>query len=184
MKTINKKQLIELLMTVKGSQFASITAFVGVDVYSPVKNGLDDGKGKSGVKSVSKYLLSLNADYGNALVNQANREGKTDLAETIKNEIKTRTWGTHLYRSDGSAIPLVEHNGNYYLTAHVRKYINKPLFFLRGKRVSADSIREFIKEHKKSTTQKDLDGEVKHRDIAIDNIRSIAIGGEIYKIKG
>ena len=187
MKTITKQELVEKLMNVKGSTFASVIAFVSVDVVKPKANGLDNGEtpAKSGVKAVAKYLLNLNAIYGNSVESMALKEGKSkEEAEAIKQEVQPRAWGVHLTRSDGSLIPLVKNGEKFYLTGQVKNYLGKPLYYLRGKRIKASAILPFIRPQVKSSTQEDLEGEIKPRTISIDNIRVIAIKGEVYKIKG
>jgi hypothetical protein len=95
MKTINRDELVDLVHSIKGTAFCSITT-----VTQPsVKSG-----GPSGVIKISRINGQIGADYGNAMTKATGEEYQP----------QPRKWGV----KDGS---IITHNGKRYLEVRVLK---------------------------------------------------------------
>ena len=165
MKTIDKNKLKDLLAGVGHAMPISFSALTEAKVRKT-------GNPFVGVRKLSRVNAFTGADYERSVQRQQVREGdKPDFFA------KSRTWGERI----GPA--LVENKGAYYLVAQIRS-TRKPVYFAQMgemlKTIKADAIKPFLV---KSVSSQPLHNEVIYRNYKLDNIVSISINGEVYKVK-
>lgn len=175
MKTINKDKLIELFRNLKGSTFIGFSSITNVNALKKNKiNSLPNPYGE--IFKLSKVSACANFDFAHSVNLQREREGNQEAFVA-----KPRTWGRLVSPS------LVEHKGKYYLQVKVEK-TRKPIYLIRDvktnafKYVKKNEIAAYLPEKNESSRQ-DVDKQVIIRDYSIDNIHSIVLNKETYKIK-
>jgi hypothetical protein len=164
--TVEQSQTL-LTQNVKGAEM------VTVDLDSDM-----DGKGKMrktgnpfwGKGIVKRETLNgvIGYIYSNAINRVAAKEGKDER------EAKRHPWGDmdekHLFR-------VHRKTNKPYLSMKVENVTVHGFFAPDGTQIDEAAIREFIPTKTKSSTQRDLDGEVIPRDYNMDNIRAIRMRG-------
>ena len=162
MKTITKKELIELVNGIKG------TTFISADIASEPKMRKTDNP-YLGATKVTTLSGAINFDYESSVNNQLDREGKEADFKAAP-----RSWGQHVDN-------WIEHKGNYYLPIKVQGH-SDPIFIHEGNKIDKEVLKPFLYESHKPHTQEELDKEVVVRDVKIENIRVIRILGGEYLI--
>jgi hypothetical protein len=123
---------------------------------------------------------TLNGTAGYIYINAVNRiaakEGKDER------QAKPHPWGDmdekHLFR-------IHRETGRPYLSMMFRPNNTVTVhgyFRPDGTQISLEAIKPFLKAHKKSSTQSDLEGEAVVRDLDMKNIRAVRWNGGDYEI--
>ena len=175
MEYIGKQELIDKLLNIKGN------TFVTASVITSVK--LKGGNPWNG-KVLQKQ--ELNGAVGFQYINSVNRQ-EEKYGTAITEQAKPRRWGT---ASDNGVI--IEHikDGelNHYVQMKVESRLNANESFYfdaeSGEKIDREKVCEWKYQSKRSSTQANLpeDVEIIVRDINIDNILEIKIGGHHYKV--
>lgn len=162
MKTITKKELIDMVNDIKG------VTFVSVLVHSEPKMRKTDNPYLGATKVVT-LSGAIGFDYQNSVNLQLGRENKdTDFVA------QPRSWGTHEKN-------WITHKGNYYLSVKVQGTSDSD-FIYEGNKINKDILEPFLYESKKPHTQEALDTAVTVRDVKIDNIKCIRAFGEEFVV--
>lgn len=168
MKPITKDQLVNVLKDLKG-------AFpIGISSLTEVK--MKAGCPYSNVYKLSRVNSFSRADYANSVNNQREREGF--LNEFVAKE---RKWGKHI------SPLLVEHKGNYYAALQVLSAREPSYFFLDEKTgmkkfVSKNQLLAWLPEKKDEGLAQGLNKAIICRDYKLDNLVSVRVNKEHYKI--
>ncbi len=165
MKTVTKEQFIEILSKVKGATPISFTA--RIDAKAKKKNN-PFGE----IFKVSRVSAFTSFDYENSVIKQQIREGKSPDFQASE-----RAWGERVSSA------LVKNKDKFYLVAKVER-ARSPIYFYNdngvNKIVDVAKIREFLPVVK--PTSQGLEKEVIYRNYAIDNLISVSLNKEKYKI--
>lgn len=168
---LTAEQFVEVIRSqVKG------TSMVTVELDAPQ----DKVMRKTGNPFIGKGIVkreTLNGTigyiYSNAVNRIAEKEGKDER------DAKPHPWGDmdsqHLFRINRKS-------GKPYLSMQVKNVTVHGFFMPDGMKVDEDSIRVFIPERTKSSTQSDLEGEVIARDYDVENIKVVRAFGQEYKL--
>jgi len=136
------------------------------------------------VEKTSRVSGIINFRYGNSVNNQREREQGPDHEPF---EPEPRRWGV---RMDDA--PLVRHTPKhsdrerFYLEVKVEQALET--FYvdtqrsqeIQGERL--DSLRDFMYNNSQSSGRQNVETPVILRDIRLDRIREIRVGGEIYHV--
>ena len=176
--TITEQKLVEHFNYLKGA------TIIGFDLESEPKmrkNGnpfLGDC-----VKCVSLSGF-LGFDYEISVMNQLEREGKSDEAETLK--AKKLSWGEHKDK-------FIVHKGAYYLQIKVENS-NNPIYTKNDESpIVFEKLSPYLSDHfliegvwkkkeRVTSTQQDVKKQVIVRTPKLSNIKKIRMGGKEYTI--
>lgn len=118
------------------------------------------------MKTQTKWGI-MGFDYQNSINNLAAKEGVDPL------KAKKRHWGNVIHNG-----LFVENKGKIYL--RLKQEGEKDVkYFLDGMQIDESVIAEWLKTPTKSSTQSNLKGEVKVRNIEVGNIKEIKFKGEV-----
>lgn len=180
MKTITKKQLIDLMSGINKSFDCEIIAETQPEHRKYTQEGILNPYYKNLIKR-AKVAGIVNWIYQNEVNLQRIREGKIPDFEA-----EPRRWGDRLQNS-----PFVVYLKNrqkspdFYLEMQIKKIKNLQYFYSEGKhksRLDYDEIAPFLVPPNEPIKQQ-LDSPVILRDYNIKNIRTISFLGEVYKVK-
>lgn len=168
MQTIGQSQAIEMLSGIRGA--------VAVTLVTSTEPKLRKGNPFAGIRKVSRVNGMINFIYENAVNNQRGREGlDTDF------QAEPRKWGERIRREDGTITPLVEHKGKHYLELRIGQVFQSE-FQVDGKPVPREDVKPW--EYTKSeSSRQEVEKQVILRDYAIESIREMSLGGELYVLK-
>lgn len=162
MQVISKESLVSLLNGIKGATFATIVADTDAKLR---KTGNPFGE----VRKLSRVNVCLGFQYEAAVNRQRTREGsEADF------EVAPRQWGNRI-----SGTFLVEHKDRIYLETKVEKSLNHQYFTADGRMLTDEQVAPFLPARSASNRQETAK-EIMVRDYALDSIRSLAFGGEVY----
>ena len=163
MKTITTRELVSILESKAGCEFATVICQSDARL---LKTGNTIGQ----VDKRSKMTVNIGWDYSNAVNNQRKREG---LEPTFESE--GRKWGVRRNSK------IVDHKGNVYVTMKSEKHFSTE--FLQGDTVIASElVKPFLPKRAKAKTQ-GVEKDVKPMDYNVTSIQQITLRGETYKIK-
>ena len=174
-KIITQNQAVAMIRdNVKGTTFVSIDTSTDPDMPKTNNPFWDKANKTWNIRKLNTVTGAIGADYERAVNRIANKENKDDR------EAKPRAWGT--LTADRL---FVEHKGGFYLQVKVENG-GKPTYVHAdtGEAIDKETIKPFLKEKVKSSTQADLDGEVIIRDFKMASIKSMRFMGESYTIVG
>lgn len=171
---ITKSQLLQILSDIDGKQamFVSLTAEVDARLKKT-----DNKYAKDTVTKLNKYSGLINYNYANSVNNQRLREDKEadfKAKSTYANKINDIYNGC-----------LATHNttGQVYLVFKEQSS-QKPTYKINGKEVDIDTenyLKQFRVEKKVYKSQ-DIDKQVEHRNIKLENIKTLNINNIEYII--
>jgi hypothetical protein len=162
MKVISKDNLVTLLLSIKGATFATICT----DTDARLKK---TGNPYGQVRKLSRVNVCLGFQYKNAVNRQRLREGSEGDFEA-----EPRQWGR---RVPGTMF--VEHNDKLYLETKVEKSLNHTYFAADGTMLTEEQVAPYLPARSKSSRQ-ETEKEILVRDYALDSIRSLSFGSEVY----
>lgn len=181
MKTTTQAALIELLKGVNGASFISIDTCT-----TPTINKTLGGRGAAAIPNphygrirkvmenvVVMVFQNKNTNGYEAMVERRlAAEGKDPASFTLG----PRSWGTRLEN-----LPIVEHNGEYYLEVIFLKP-GVPQYFLDDHHIDPDLIQGMRVAAKDETQQGGLDNQVIIRSFKFDSITRIKIDGVTFQL--
>jgi hypothetical protein len=159
----NSQSIIDLLINYVGHSFIGLTTLTDARLK---KTGNPYGK----VLKKTVLLANIGFHYSNSLENQAKRENKN-----IDFQIQPRRWGIRLQNT-----PLVKHNEKHYLEYKAEKVQSVNYFLENGTPIEKSAIEAFLPKKRESSTQDELTKKVILRDVSVENIISLRIGGKVY----
>lgn len=170
-KQIVKMKKAEFMAFVRGLNGAQMAHVISLGESGLLKTG---NPYKNALKR-SDFIGNVGADYERSVNNQLMREGKEP--EFIAEK---RLWGERLDRF------FVHHKGNFYLTVKVNRDADNKAEYIdeTGNVIPFEAVKPFIPVRAPSNTQAEheIDKEVMPRDVRLDRIESIAIGGKLIKV--
>lgn len=165
MKTITRNQLREILAGIKHAMPIAFSAFTDPKAKKTGNPFVD-------IRKLSRVNAFTGADYEKSVQRQEVREG-----HEANFEAKSRQWGERISPA------LVKKENSFYLVAQIRS-TRSPIYTAvkNGLRqvIKSEEIKPFLPEHKKSSQP--IEKEVIYRNYKLENIRSITVGGESYKV--
>jgi hypothetical protein len=203
MKTISPAQLVVLLAKIKGARPLTISAFVEAKTNKTaiVERAIGRPTGKAGknvyntlsdearanlvlkenpfavVRKLSKVNGITGANYEASVNRQQAREGSEPAFEA-----KERAWGERVSPA------LVEDKGKWFLAIQPRA-TSKPVYFTKRadgepfKHTLKTEIEAFLPPARDYGETQGVEKAVIYRNYSIDNIASITIDGETYRIR-
>lgn len=171
---LTQHQLAETIKNVKGTTFAEL-----VTVTTPV---LDGGKGnpmQGRVRTHTVQNVQIGANYQNGVNRQLGREGHEDAGTFVPQPL---AWGTWLVTNK-----IKQHTnkaGEYklYLRYTVQPHMKPEVTYtFDGAPIEKGDIQG-LRKSRKPHTQVEVERDIKPRDVAFENIRSIKIDGTLYHI--
>lgn len=179
MKQTTQNALIELLKSVNGASFVSIDTCT-----VPAMNKTLSGRGANAVLNphygrVTKVMEGANVMvFQNKNINgyeaMVNRRLVQEGKDPAGFELGPRKWGTRLEN-----LPIVEHNGGYYLEVIFLKP-GKSQYLLDGQPIAVDEILGM--RPAADPEQGGVDNKVIIRTFSFDSITQIKIDGTVFKL--
>lgn len=169
MKTITQPQFAEILRGITHALPISFSALVDARAR---KTGNPFGE----IRKISRVQAFTGFDYENSVNRQLDREGKTQLEFTAKE----RSWGQRISPA------LVEKDGKLYLVAKIQR-ADKPVYLHKSKQgfwkvISKELIAAFLPAFKPATNQ-GTEKEIVYRNYSLENIVSLSMNGERYRVR-
>ena len=168
MKTITLNQLADLLRNVTHAQPIGFVALIDAKAR---KTGNPFGT----VLKLSKVQAFTGFDYERSVNRQLEREG-SQLSFTAKE----RSWGERISPA------LAENHGKLYLVAKVEN-TRKPVYLVKTAfgllPIAKALVSPFLPVSKPASNQ-GTDKEIVYRNYSLENIVSLSMGGEKYRIRG
>lgn len=177
---IKRSELVELLRSVS---HACPVSFICLTDARAKKTGNEIGN----IFKLTRLNAFTGAIYENAVNRQLVREDKVPLFEA-----KPRKWGKRVSHA------LVEHVKDgilkHYLPCHVTR-AGSPLYLVeqavdhvrrkrrRLKGIAKELIAELLPEKRSSAEAQGVEKEIVYRDVALESITSISIGGKVYRVE-
>lgn len=167
MKTVTKAQMIEILSKVNHATPLAFTARIKTKLKK-TSNPYADFE----VFKISRVFAFTGFSYENSVNKQLEREDKSPEFQA-----QARTWGERISPA------LVKDKDKFYLVAKVQR-ARSPVYFYNNnglnKIINVDKIKEFLPVIK--PTSQGLEKEVIYRNYVIDNLISVSLNKEKYKI--
>jgi len=168
--TITRSQLREKLGALKGATFVTISALTDARARKT-------GNPYEIVQKLTKINGVVGADYESSVNRQLDREGKDQLTFTAK----PRKWGKRI----SSGLVVGNDGVTFYMPIQPRNS-SKPVYFatISGmrKQVSKDKIQQFLPEVKHAENQ-GTEKEIVYRDVGLESITAITMGGESFRVR-
>lgn len=163
---VNTIELFRILSQIKTPVPATITAL------TDVKMNKKDNPYFGRVKKESIVNVFINHNYQNAVNKRLLKEG-----QEANFEAKPRAWGQKL-----PGTPIVLHNDKYYLSAgFLTKNKPKTSYLLDGELVEKEVIQNYLPKVNEKP-QEGLEEPVIERTYALENIKEIKVGGNVYEV--
>jgi hypothetical protein len=153
--------------SVKGTTAVSVLSETPVRMVKKHRETKEANPYLGAIKTQKKNGI-IGFDYGNAVNNQAEREGLE------KRETKGRTWGVL-----SASRLFVHHKGNSYLQLKVQSTTDT-VYKLNGEVISYDLLKPYLSAISKSSTQAGLEKEIIVNDIKMVNLKAVTMKGETY----
>lgn len=169
-KILRQSMLVQFLKdNIKG------TAILSVDIETTPRMNKTGNPFAGNVVKSQRLNGMVGFDYGKGVNRLAAKEGKE------ARETKDRAWG---FLSDDRIFVNYENNG---IATHLRMKVEKsidPRYFRldNGDEIPVAELKPFFPPKKKSSTQADLDGEVRECDVTLANVKTLHFRGEVYTI--
>lgn len=175
MKTIDQAKLLALLSRIR---HATPVGLIALTDARPRKTGLP----YSEVRKLTRLNAMIGTVHEDAVRRQQEREGQpaTFVASP-------RAWGTRV-----GDTPLVEHRGQFYLSAQMNPLNRpRPLYLVpkaRGKRtiltaVPKEAVAPWLPPERDEGASQGVDRPVTHREFRLDSIVSLTLNGEHYRVR-
>ncbi len=173
-KTISVGQVADLLRSVKGARAVTISALTDTRARKT-------GNPYAEVLKLTKVNGFVNVDYSASVERQQVKDG-----QPVGFEARPHAWGDRVENT-----PLRAHRktGKLYLTIQPKRIVDKQTFFGRnptsGALVSVPKavIAPFLPEKRSAAPSQGVENEVVTRDYALDNLTSITINGQAYRVR-
>ncbi len=173
---VNVKEFIDLLMNLKTGTFVSLVSNTDVKMKKTGNPFADDYVTKHSVRNV-QFGLS----YEKIVNDRLEQKGKTPIFES--NALSWGKWYNNIPNK------IISHNGALYARFYNINNNAIEIYFKNGKPVTDDElkiIKTFERTSGKSKTQ-DASGLTEHQvrpfNVKFNNIESIKVNGQIYKLK-
>lgn len=166
MQYVSRQELVETIKTVKTSSAVSILAETEVDANKT-------GNPFHGATKVNTMAGLIGFDYSNSVNNELGREDKP-----MDFRAQSHKWAVP---TDSRNLVTNKDATKLYLRMKVQSS-GTPRYFLDGEEISQEAIAPFLKEHKTPHTQDNLDKEIVVRMIKVENILSMKILKEEYRV--
>lgn len=158
--------------TVKGTAAITVLLKSNLDAKGKMRTTDNPFAGMGLVKRESLNGI-IGYSYANAVNRLASKEGKEDR------QAKPHPWGD---MDEQRLFRVNRKTGDLYLTMKVQLQTLIGFFAPDGTEFPASVIEPFLPVSNKSSTQKDLDGEVIAKDFSLCNIREVKAFGNVYKL--
>lgn len=171
MKTIKTQDIVATVRAnVKGTSAVTLT----IETEPPMTKTGNPFYGK--VVKCQRLNGMVGFDYGANVNALAEKEGKSERA------CQPRAWG---FKTEDRMFVRKDENGpETHISIRPRQALDVTYRYTHnGDIIKIEDIRPFLKTANKSSTQADLVGEVVERDIKLENVRALAIAGEVYEIQ-
>lgn len=162
--------IIEILEKINGATFLGIDTLTDVSLTGGKKNPY---QGRVTKRVFASNVMAFQNKNINGYEAMVRRRLKAEGKDADDFQLGPRVWGTRL-----PGLPLVEHNGKYYLEVIFIK-AGQVQYLLDGSPVDPSKI-EGMKERKESEGQGGLENKVIIRTYALESITAITVGGEWY----
>lgn len=183
MKTISPLELRHLLAKVNRPQPISLIALTPVDAKKT------DNALPGRLMKLAKYRAWVGSSYEGMVNNRIAKEGNADILTFVA---APRSWGKHV---SAALVHHVTKEGDerwylsaqilaapspMYLVEHVKEHLRQRRLRLTG--IAKEKIAHLLPASRPPKYQA-IDKPVIHRDIDLRNIRTIAVGGETYRVE-
>jgi hypothetical protein len=177
---VSKTELMNVLMNIKGSTPATITAVTDVKMNKGRGENTNPYLDRLFKKQVSNVFI--NFSYTNAVNKRLVKEGKEATFEA-----KERAWGDRVMNPDtGKQTPLITHNGAFYLEAgFITKNSPKVEYQLDGEPVEDTALFENWLPKTNTSSRQGLsdENEVVLRTFKLDSVREVKVNGTTYVVR-
>jgi len=169
---LSSEELTELLMAQRGAKMVTIEADTIPKIPAASRATFPNLRKRAVVNGVIGWI------YENAVNRQREREGAQPDFEALP-----RKWGARLVGT-----PLVEHKGGFYLEFKFQRsvsyyYYNGATRECYSSAADIDAINRLTGARDHGTERQELDAPIILRDYRMSNIRSIKMGGVLYKTR-
>jgi len=171
---ITKKQLVNILTEIDGAKTTFISIVAEVDARLKKRNNM---YAKDKVTKVNKYSGIINYNYQNSVNNQRKREGVDDEF------VASSTYASKINDDYNGCLAQHESTGQMYLVFKEQSS-QSPIYKVNGNEVDLATeiyLKQFRPESSKPASQ-GVDKSVEHRNVKIENIKSIILNSTEYVI--
>lgn len=165
--TVDRETLLDMLLKVKGTTFASIKTRTLVRMSKKAIASCPFGQ----IAKESTVSVTLGFHYAKSVNRQRDREGlEADFVA------EPRAWGERI-----SGTPIVKHNGEFYLECKVERSIGHQYYDETGNPLSDDDVDAYLPD--RGASRQGVEREIVIRDYKLDSIRSITLNGTVYAVR-
>ena len=171
---ITKVQLVDLLTEIDGKKTTFISIVAEVDARLKKRNNI---YAKDCITKVNKYSGMINYNYQNSVNNQRKREG---VDETFT---AASTYASKINDDYNGCLAQHESTGQVYLVFKEQSS-QKPVYKINGNEVDSDT-EQYLKQFRSGSPKpisQGVDKAIEHRNIKIENIKSIILNNTEYVI--
>ena len=165
--TITTNQLFDILASIRGAKFATITTLT--DVAMRKTNNPYAGL----VKKLSSMNVTLNFIYRNSVNAQRAKEGNQE--EFVPHE---RKWGKKI-----QGTMFVEHKGEFYVEAKMNGAPQNVVYLLENEVIEKEVISEFLPAKSSNKEHQGVEKEIVLRDFKMASIVGLKVDGQEYVVK-
>ena len=175
-KQITQQELVDILSTVDGSKPLFISLVAEVDVQLKKTNNV---YANDKVTKINKYMGIINYNYQNSVNLQRMRENKiADFKAKV-------AYASKINDEYNGCLSVHNTTGQMYLTFKEQNCASNPIYKINNRVVGSDVVEylnQFRTNRRKAATHQNVEEQIQHRNVKIENIKVITLNGVEYTI--
>jgi hypothetical protein len=175
-KQITQQELVDILSAVDGSKPLFMSLVAEVDVQLKKTNNM---YANDKVTKINKYMGIINYSYQNSVNLQRMREDK------IADFKAKAAYATKINDAHNGCLSTHDKTGQMYLSFKEQSVNKNPIYKINNQVVGTDTatyLSQFRINRRKAAVHQEVEEQVQHRNVKIENIKVITLNGIEYTI--